>query len=31
MYLPTDFYVAEDIQNHTTVMEDLAKAFEGAQ
>ena len=31
VYLPTDFYVAEDIQNHTTVMEDLAKAFEGAQ
>ena len=31
VYLPADFYVAEDIQNHTTVMEDLAKAFEGAQ
>ena len=31
VYLPADFYVSEDIQNHTTVMEDLAKAFEGAQ
>ena len=31
VYLPQDFYVAEDIQNYTTVMDDLAKAFEGAQ
>lgn len=31
VYLPQDFYVAEDIQNYTTVMDDLAKAFEGAR
>ena len=31
VYLPQDFYVAEDIQNYTTVMEDLADAFAGAR
>ena len=31
VYLPQDFYVAEDIQNYTTVMDDLAGAFEGAR
>lgn len=31
VYLPQDFYVAEDIQNYTAVMEDLADAFEGAK
>lgn len=31
VYLPQDFYVAEDIQNYTTVMEDLADAFDGAK
>ncbi|WP_288819190.1 siderophore ABC transporter substrate-binding protein [uncultured Micrococcus sp.] len=31
VYLPDDFYVAEDIQNHTKLFNDLADAFEGAQ
>lgn len=31
VYLPQDFYVAEDIQNYTTLMKDLASAFQGAR
>lgn len=31
VHLPADLYVAEDIQNYTTIMEDLADAFEGAR